>query len=181
MRRQKRGRGGWPILFLLLLGTGGLAITAAALAVTHGVTGAAGRLFSWAELTASGAAKRLGVGNAPPLEAQRAMERLVARVLDPLRAAVPSLVVTSGYRSPLVNWAVGGVHESQHMAGEAADIKASGFDAESLARVILRLGLPFDQLIWYAPERGGHVHVSYTETRVNRHETLYAPAGGGYV
>jgi uncharacterized protein YcbK (DUF882 family) len=141
-----------------------------------------GWFFTWAELWARSAATRLGVDNTPPVAAQRAMELLVAYVLDPLRAAVGrAVVVSSGFRSLEVNGAVGGSETSQHMAGEAADISVAGFTAQQLAALIVRLRVPFDQVIWYAPERGGHVHVSLTARRPNRGETLHAPAGGGYV
>jgi len=141
-----------------------------------------GRFFSWAELTASSAARRLGIDNTPPPEAQVAMRHLVANVLDPLRTALGRPVrVTSGYRAPAVNQAVSGSTTSQHMRGEAVDIKVDGVSAEALASAIVALGLPFDQVIWYAPERGGHVHVSFTVARENRRQTLYAKAGGGYL
>lgn len=73
--------------------------------------------------------------------------------------------VRSGYRSCAVNRAVKGSPTSQHMAGEAVDIKVDGLAAEDLATVIVELGVPFDQVIGYDPERGGHV--SFTTTRVN--------------
>ena len=146
------------------------------------VKGQVGRFFSWAEMTVSSAAARLGVDNTPTPEAQRAMQILVAYVLDPLRASIGSPVrITSGFRAPEVNRAVNGSPTSQHMLGEAADIKVDGYGAEALATAIVRLGLPFDQVIWYAPERGGHVHVSFTAKRANRGEALHAPAGSGYV
>lgn len=146
------------------------------------VQGQVGRFFSWAELTASTAARRLGIDNSPPPEVQPAMQRLVEVVLDPLRAALGRPVrVTSGYRAPAVNRAINGSPTSQHMLGEAADIKVEGLSAEALATAIVQLGLPVDQVIWYAPERGGHVHVSFTEKRANRRQTLHAPVGGGYV
>ncbi len=146
------------------------------------VRGQLGRFFSWAELTSSRAASRLALDNTPTPEAQRAMQLLVAYVLDPLRQALGRPIrVTSGYRAPLVNRAVSGSLTSQHMLGEAVDIQVDGVGAEALAMYIVRLGLPFDQVIWYAAERGGHVHVSLTGTRVNRREVLHAPAGGGYV
>ena len=141
-----------------------------------------GSFFSWKELTSSSAAARLGLDNTPTPAAQQAMQVLVVQVLDPLRAALGRPVrVTSGYRSPAVNRAVRGADESQHKLGEAADIFADGLTAPELAAAVLRLKLPFDQLIWYAPERGGHVHVSFTTRRPNRGQVLHAPAGGGYV
>lgn len=146
------------------------------------VQGQVGRFFSWAEMTVSGAAARLGLDNTPPPAVQPAMQRLVEVVLDPLRAALGRPVrVTSGYRAPAVNRAINGSPTSQHMLGEAADIKVEGLPAEALATAIVQLGLPVDQVIWYAPERGGHVHVSFTDTRPNRRQALHAPAGGGYL
>jgi len=145
------------------------------------VTGQLGRFFTWVELTRSAAATRLGLDNRPPPEAQEALRQLVAQVLDPLRAALDLQVhINSGYRSPAVNQAVRGSATSQHMKGEAVDIRVDGVTAVALATAIVRLGVPFDQVIWYAPERGGHVHVSFTTKRANRRQTLHAPAGGGY-
>ena len=138
--------------------------------------------FTLAEMMRSQTATRRGIDNTPTPEAQRAMQILVAYVLDPLRAGLGSPVrITSGFRAPEVNRAVNGSPTSQHMLGEAADIKVDGYGAEALATAIVRLGLPFDQVIWYAPERGGHVHVSLTEKRPNRGQMLHAPAAGGYV
>jgi hypothetical protein len=71
--------------------------------------------------------------------------------------------------------------DGPHSLGEAADLMVRGLGAQDVARLIVRLGMPFDQLIWYAPERGGHVHVSLTVRRPNKGETLHAPPGDGYV
>ena len=179
-----------PLVFFGLVGLGAVvALSAAgggnpvqgASRVGGLVKGQIGRFFSWAELTVSGAAARLGLDNTPPPAVQPAMQRLVEVVLDPLRAALGRPVrVTSGYRAPTVNRAINGSPTSQHMLGEAADIKVEGVSAEALATAIVQLGLPVDQVIWYAPERGGHVHVSFTDTRPNRRQALHAPAGGGY-
>ncbi len=181
-----------PLLLFGLAGVGlvaALAATGGGQAVVQGaqrvgglVKGQIGRFFSWAELTVSSAAARLGLDNTPTPEAAQAMQALVSNVLDPLRTGLGRPVrVTSGYRAPPVNKAVGGAESSQHMSGEAADIKVDGVAAEALATAIIQLGLPFDQLIWYAPERGGHVHVSFTNKRPNRRQTLHAPVGGGYI
>jgi hypothetical protein len=137
--------------------------------------------FSWSELTRSTAAHRLGLDNTPPPDAISALQRLVVAVLDPLRARVGRCVrITSGYRSEAVNRAVGGSRTSQHMAGEAVDLVVPGIHSRDVVAAIVRSGLPFDQAIWYDPERGGHVHVSHTTSRANRGEVLHAPAAGGY-
>ena len=74
-----------------------------------------------------------------------------------------------------------GASRSLHQTGEAADIKVDGLPAEELARVIARLGLPFDQVVWYDPQRGGHVHVQHRAGGHQRRQTLWAPVGGGYI
>lgn len=160
---------------LLVLG-GGAGVAAVAL-----TPGRVGRNFTLRELSASDTARRLGLDNTPPPEAVANLERLVRYVLDPLRDAVGRpITITSAYRSPQVNLAVSGTAIGPHSMGEAADLMVRGLVAEEVARLIVRLGLPFDQLIWYAPERGGHVHVSLTVRRPNKGETLYAPPGTGY-
>jgi zinc D-Ala-D-Ala carboxypeptidase len=141
-----------------------------------------GQFFTLTEMMRSSVAERLGLDNTPPPAAQANLEQLVAVVLDPLRARVGREVhIKSGYRAYAVNRAVKGSPTSQHMAGEAVDIKVDGLTGVELATVIVGLGVPFDQVIWYDPERGGHVHVSYTTTRANRGETLRAPAAGDYL
>jgi hypothetical protein len=175
--------GAFGLGFLALLAAaGGGSPVRGAIAAGGLVQGQLGRFFAWTELVGSSAARRLGIDNTPPPEAQENLKRLVAVVLDPLRTSLGRPVrITSGYRAPAVNRAVSGSPTSQHMLGEAADIKVDGMAAEALATAIVRLGVPVDQVIWYAPERGGHVHVSFTTKRQNRGETLHAPAAGGYV
>lgn len=160
----------------------GAAATPQGRQVAQHAAGQLGRFFTWAELTASSAAARLGLDNTPTAEAQQALQVVVRYILDPLRQAFGSrLRVTSGYRSPAVNEAVDGSATSQHMKGEAVDLVVDGYTAQQVATVIARAGIPFDQLIWYAPKRGGHVHVSLSARKKNRGEILHAPAAGGYV
>ena len=174
--------GGAGVLGVLALAAAGEGSpVAGAQRVGELMDGQLGRFFSWVEVTRSAAAERLRLDNRPPPAAQAALRQLVAQVLDPLRAALGRPVhVSSGYRSPAVNQAVNGSPTSQHPLGEAVDIRVDGLTAETLAAFIVRLGLPFDQVIWYAPERGGHVHISFTTQRANRLQLLHAPAGGGY-
>ncbi len=123
-----------------------------------------GRSFSWAELTTTGQA----LDNTPPPEAQARLVALCAAVLDPLRQALGKPVrVTSAYRSAAVNRAIGGAVSSQHMVGEAADLKVEGMTSQQLAMFIHAERLPYDQLIWEPT----WVHVSYSIGR-QRGETL---------
>lgn len=88
--------------------------------------GTISRNFSYCEFEASDTAKRLGIINAiTTVEVREAVRELVLTVLQPLRDDWGEpLHVNSGYRCPALNKAVGGVPTSQHVKGEAADIKA---------------------------------------------------------
>jgi len=136
--------------------------------------------FQLSEFTRSGTAAKLGISNQPSPAHVEALRLLCVHVLQPVRARVGRPVrITSGYRSPALNAEVKGSASSQHCKGEAADIKVDGLSAEALAREIVLAGLPFDQVIWYADDNGGQVHVSYTPGR-QRGETLYSPSKGVY-
>ena len=87
--------------------------------------------FTVGEFFRSGTAIRLGIDNnpdAPPgegistAEVLENLRALCTEVLEPLRRRVGRVIVTSGYRCQELNKAVGGVWNSQHLKGEAADI-----------------------------------------------------------
>ena len=79
--------------------------------------------FSLYEFTRSDTAKAHGWKNEPGQAEIEWMIYLCVHVLEPLRAFLGRpVVISSGYRSPKLNDAVGGVSASQHMYGQAADI-----------------------------------------------------------
>ena len=88
---------------------------------------------------------------------------LIEKVLDPLREAYGKpIIVNSGYRCPKLNAAVGGAASSQHVKGEAADIRSVADTPEEnkkLYDLIIKLGLPYDQLI--NEHNYDWVHVSF--------------------
>lgn len=97
---------------------------------------------------------------------------LVENVLDPARQKLgKAIVVNSGFRCPLHNASVGGVANSQHVKGEAADLHCE--DNRRLARVIVEQGR-FDQLILYPT----FVHVSWRKNGGNRQQILRKTATG---
>ena len=119
--------------------------------------------FTLAELTNSGKARSLGLDNTP---APELVPRLVrtAEMLERIRATlgVP-VIVTSGYRAPAVNRAVGGVTSSDHIQGHAADIVAPGYGtvtqiARTLAPLVSTLGI--GQLALEGVKGKQWVHVS---------------------
>lgn len=132
------------------------------------------KYFTIYELTASSVAKRKGIDNTPNGMQKANLTALVANILDPLREAYGKpIIVTSGFRCPKLNKAVGGKAKSQHMTGEAADIRTVSDDPadnKKLFDLIVKLGLPFDQLI---DEYGYNwIHVSFSPGR-NRRQVLH--------
>ena len=126
------------------------------------------------ELTSSPTAKRKGIDNTPDANAKAALSALVANVLDPLREKYGKpIVVSSGYRCPKLNKAVGGAARSQHTKGEAADIRCvsdSRAENKRLFDLIVASGLPFDQLI--DEYNYDWVHVSFKDG-ANRRQILH--------
>lgn len=97
---------------------------------------------------------------------------LVEDVLEPVRVRLGKpIVVNSGFRCPLYNRTVGGATGSQHMRGEAADIRCD--DNRRLAKLIVEVG-KYDQLIIYP----SFVHVSWKRGGGNRREILRKTATG---
>ena len=109
------------------------------------------KYFTIKELTKSTTAIKRHIDNTPSKEVERSLTALVEKVLDPLREAYGKpIIVTSGYRCHKLNAAVGGSASSQHVKGEAADIRSVADTPEEnkkLFDLIVKLRLPFDQLI----------------------------------
>lgn len=121
--------------------------------------------FNVYELCKSETALRRGIDNRPPPHIIDSLRILCENVLQPIRDHFNAPVkVTSGYRSPDVNVAVGGSRNSDHTRGMAADIEIPGLPNYDLA-VWIAENLQFTQLIleFYTPgvPDSGWVHVSY--------------------
>lgn len=101
-----------------------------------------------------------------------ALRTLARTVLQPIRSMHGGPVrVTSGYRRPELNKAVGGVPTSQHCKGEAADITVGSNEAnKALFERVALSDIPYDQLIL---EFGGKwIHVSHKLNGAQRRQVL---------
>lgn len=125
--------------------------------------------FRLIEFTRSGVATDKGIDNTPGKEEVEALRALCENILEPMRRRFGLIYISSGYRNRRVNNAVGGVMNSQHMRGEAADILLSTFaDWRDAVRFVQ--GLDFDQMLAAAPRlKGALTHVSYSTRHRNRH------------
>jgi putative chitinase len=130
--------------------------------------------FSLGEFTHSSKAISMGVENNPEPEHLINLRNL-AQQMELVRALFGKPIeVTSGYRNPVVNAAVGGVPDSDHALGHAADFHVDGIADLDAAKKIRDSKLKFDQLIY---EKNRCVHLSF-HPRMRR-EVLRQPGGPG--
>ncbi len=89
--------------------------------------------FTVEELLQSTTARQRGIPNVPTAEHRQNLIGLISTLLTPLRRdwanlcrsenlGTPGIIVTSGYRGPDLNRAVGGSKQSAHCVGFAADL-----------------------------------------------------------
>lgn len=113
--------------------------------------------FTLEEMTRSEYAARRGWPNEPEQKELDNLKRTCA-LLEQVRALVNRpIIVTSGYRSPNINSAIGGSRNSQHMNGCAADIRAVGMTPDDLMMAVVGSKIQYDQLI---REFDSWVHIS---------------------
>ena len=86
-------------------------------------------------------------------------------LLEPARREVGPIIINSGFRNSRVNVLVGGVKNSQHLYGEAADIRPK--DPQQFQRLVdfLRANEYTDQLL----TGNGWLHISWTPFAAPRH------------
>ena len=137
--------------------------------------------FSLEELIASNTAKVKKIDNTPSEQIKKNLERLAKEVLQPIRDKYGyPITITSGYRCPKLNAAVGGVKNSQHLTGEAADIKCTSTTKAALFKVIKTMiekkELKVGQLIWeYGTKKEPNwIHVSLPYKKTNQIIYLYS-------
>lgn len=125
--------------------------------------------ISYTEAVKSATALNKGIDNTPDEATIKRMKLVAEKVFEPLRNhfGVP-IIITSFYRSPALNKAVGGSKSSDHIKGCAMDIDADVLGMVSNRQLFnyIKDNLQFDQLIW---EHGDDkepawVHVSYEES-----------------
>lgn len=125
------------------------------------------KYFSFREMTRTST----GLLNIPSAVQLENIQKLVTNVLDPLRELYGKpIIVNSGFRSVLVNKAVKGASNSDHLHGYAADLDS---EDNALIYKLIKDNFEFRQLIW---EKGNDkqpdwVHVSFND-KDNKKQTL---------
>lgn len=116
--------------------------------------------FHLSEFLHSDKAVRLGLDNTPDAAVLGAIRNFLAPGMQQVRDLIGAPInISSGYRAPQVNAAVGGSRSSQHMQGLAADFTSPFFGTPlQIARAIVASRITFDQLI----QEGTWVHISFS-------------------
>lgn len=134
--------------------------------------------FTLEELIKSPTAKAKKIDNTPSKEVVQNLTKLAQNILQPIRDKFGAqIVVTSGYRSLLLNKAVGGSPTSQHCKGEAADIRTKSdepIDNQALFNLIKRMIEERKIIVGQLIDEYGYnwVHVSLP-TNKHKNEVLH--------
>lgn len=126
--------------------------------------------FTLQEFINSTTAARLKIDNTPSAEILRNLEYGVQMVLDPLRRIHQKpIVITSGYRCEKLNKAVGGVANSWHTKGNAADIRIKDENEAREIFDILKTLPSVDTALFEHSRQSQWIHVQWDMTKTPRH------------
>lgn len=123
------------------------------------------KYFRLEELLGSDTALIASIENLPSWSDVENLRVLAVSVLDPIREAWRQpLMVTSGYRSPQLNAAVGGVPTSAHMEGCAVDIALHHLSTRKVSELYNLIAsmvddglIDIDQVIYYRKKKIIHI------------------------
>lgn len=114
--------------------------------------------FTLEEFTRSNIASRLRIDNRVPDELMANIQ-LTANKLELVRKVLGfPIMITSGYRCPLLNARVGGVSTSAHTKGLAVDFHCAYGTPKEICQRLIDTGVQFDKLI---QEHNQWVHIGF--------------------
>lgn len=126
--------------------------------------------FTLRELTKSSTASRNHIDNTPSAEIIQNLQYGVDMVLDPLRRLYGKpIIITSGYRCTELNKKVGGVANSWHTQGNAADIHVSSLAEASKIFSNLQKIPSVDTALFEHSTSGQWLHVQWNMNKTPRH------------
>ena len=126
--------------------------------------------FSLAELIKSSTATKHHIDNTPPADVIKNLQYGVDMVLDPLRRIYGKpILITSGYRCPKLNTLVGGVSNSWHTQGNAADIHVASLTEATKLFSNLQKIPSVDTVLFEHSGSGQWLHVQWNIAKTPRH------------
>lgn len=135
--------------------------------------------FQLWEFVKSATADRLGIDNTPNEEEIENLRKLCKEILQPARDALGPLRISSGFRSEELNTKVGGVENSDHRLGFAADVIPVTAGTRELAKWTVNNCPRFDQVIleFGTSDNPNWIHLSAAPR--NRKQVLRATRENG--
>ena len=128
--------------------------------------------FTLSEFVRSETATNKNIDNMPTPDVVDNLRNLCSNVLEPARVSFCApIYITSGYRCPALNKAVGGKPTSQHLRGEAADLQVRGIENLRKLYKLIRDNGVFDQLLYESNGATKWIHVSYKSSG-NRRQAI---------
>lgn len=131
--------------------------------------------FTLEEMEFSNTAIEKCINNKASEEIIENLKSMCVNLLEALRSELKcSIRISSGYRCPALNKAVGGRENSKHTKGQAADIYVDIMSPLELFHFIKRNKEKFDydQLIYERTRNKNWVHISYVNREENRKQEL---------
>lgn len=126
--------------------------------------------FTLEEFTRSSTAKRLKIDNTPNDVVIRNIQYGVQMVLEPLRRILRTpIIITSGFRCAELNKAVGGVANSWHTKGNAADLRIKNEEEAKAIFQILKTLPSVDTVLFEHSSTSIWMHVQWDMERTPRH------------
>lgn len=138
-------------------------------------------------LCTSSVARRLGIDNTPSQEVKKHLLEVIT-LLECIAKEWDSyceshnlkggIIITSGYRSPELNKAVGGVNTSAHVVGYASDIipenRKQDIFEYFMSTIFAKKGYEFDQIIVEKSKYARWVHVGVKNIKGQQRQQCFA-------
>lgn len=126
------------------------------------------------ELIHSDTATRLKINNMPDINSLDNLLNLICGCLQPIRELLNRpMIITSGYRCKALNSAVGGVKNSAHLYGRAADFIINGLSPNDIIEIVKKSGIKYTQMIEEHSGTNHWVHIEYNPKNLKRETLLY--------
>lgn len=130
--------------------------------------------FKISEFIHSDTATRLKINNLPDINSLDNLLYLICECLQPIREYIKRpMIISSGYRCKALNTAVGGVKNSAHLYGRAADFVINGLTPADIIKLIIKSGVKYTQLIEEHSGSNHWVHIEYNRNNLKCQNLLY--------
>jgi len=134
--------------------------------------------FHLEEFTRSETAQVKHISNTPTLSQIQNLTALCKQILEPIRRHFGKpTIITSGFRCPELNMAIGGSPNSQHLEGEAADFLVRDIPVVNVFEYLSMSPLPYDQIIYEKKGKTEWIHISYKSNRQQKLIARFDPSG----